>query len=307
MNKYLIGFLLLLWVLGGMWLSRKYFCGTSTPAAIIPAAVEDHCEGEWKINDGSAFSLKAPTNISFNRSSYEPTKLSGGLINLIAKTSEYLKSHRDRHISIKGYYDQDEVNKSILPNLGLARANSIKRMLVDNGVNSSQVDLTSALSVDKCWSKIDVKNSNGTVTQVNRLNQGIDFKFDKAVKNDDKLAAIKSRLKGNPIVLHFATDKDEVGLTAQQRKDFADLIYYLDRVKDARLDIDGHTDNVGDHSYNINLSKERAEFARKYITSRGGIRIAKMDVAGYGPDKPVASNRTEEGKAQNRRVEVTLK
>lgn len=81
----------------------------------------------------------------------------------------------------------------------------------------------------------------------------------------------------------------------------------MDHVKDAKLDVEGHTDNTGDRANNMELSKDRANFARDYLIRNGGISTTRMDVDGFGPDKPIATNKTDEGKAQNRRVEVTLK
>ncbi len=72
-----------------------------------------------------------------------------------------------------------------------------------------------------------------------------------------------------------------------------------------KLEIQGHTDNVGDHDKNILLSQQRAEAVVKYLVDQG-IGKERLTAKGYGPDKPVADNKTKAGKAANRRVEFLL-
>ncbi len=66
----------------------------------------------------------------------------------------------------------------------------------------------------------------------------------------------------------------------------------------------GHTDNVGGLEYNINLSKRRAMNVVKELVEKYGIEKSRLTPFGVGPLSPVASNRTEEGRAKNRRVEL---
>jgi len=68
------------------------------------------------------------------------------------------------------------------------------------------------------------------------------------------------------------------------------------------LEIGGHTDSTGPRGFNMRLSRERSRSVRLYLLERG-IPPARVHARGYGPDKPIGDNNTEEGKAQNRRVE----
>ncbi|NOX43169.1 MAG: OmpA family protein [Gammaproteobacteria bacterium] len=72
-----------------------------------------------------------------------------------------------------------------------------------------------------------------------------------------------------------------------------------------QLEVAGHTDNTGDHQYNVNLSTSRAQSVRQYLVDKG-VAADRLIARGYGPDKPIASNDTREGRNQNRRVELTL-
>lgn len=69
-----------------------------------------------------------------------------------------------------------------------------------------------------------------------------------------------------------------------------------------RVRIEGHTDNQGERDYNIQLSQERAEAVRSYLVD-AGIDGNRLNARGYGPDNPIASNDTEDGREANRRVE----
>jgi outer membrane protein OmpA-like peptidoglycan-associated protein len=70
-----------------------------------------------------------------------------------------------------------------------------------------------------------------------------------------------------------------------------------------RIRIVGHTDNVGTREANIALSKRRAESGRQYLIRKYGFDQNRIITVGMGPDNPVASNDTEEGRAKNRRIE----
>jgi len=71
------------------------------------------------------------------------------------------------------------------------------------------------------------------------------------------------------------------------------------------IQIAGHTDSTGSHEYNMKLSLQRADSVKAYLESRG-VPAARLVTIGAGPDYPIASNDTEEGRAQNRRVEITI-
>ncbi|SIR96587.1 Outer membrane protein OmpA [Aquipseudomonas alcaligenes] len=72
------------------------------------------------------------------------------------------------------------------------------------------------------------------------------------------------------------------------------------------IEIVGHTDSTGNHAYNMGLSQRRAQSVANYLTAQG-VDASRLSTRGAGPDQPVASNATAEGRAQNRRVEVTLR
>jgi outer membrane protein OmpA-like peptidoglycan-associated protein len=86
----------------------------------------------------------------------------------------------------------------------------------------------------------------------------------------------------------------------------------LDKVAQTLVEYDqtivqvaGHTDSTGSHAYNMKLSQQRADSVKSYLTGRG-VPAKRLVTVGAGPDYPVADNSTAEGRAENRRVEITI-
>jgi len=84
------------------------------------------------------------------------------------------------------------------------------------------------------------------------------------------------------------------------------VVAYLKRNPDVEVTIDGHTDNTGSDKVNNPLSVKRAEACKKYLVSKG-IKADRMTTAGFGSTQPVADNKTAEGRAKNRRIEIKIK
>ena len=72
-----------------------------------------------------------------------------------------------------------------------------------------------------------------------------------------------------------------------------------------RVEVQGHTDNVGNYKFNMDLSERRAQAVRDYLIKKG-VPAASLTAHGYGPDKPIADNKTKKGRALNRRVEFDI-
>jgi len=74
----------------------------------------------------------------------------------------------------------------------------------------------------------------------------------------------------------------------------------------AFIEIEGHTDNIGGKVINEKVGMERAEAVKRYLFEQHQIPLHKMNVISYGSEKPVASNKTKDGRAQNRRVVIRV-
>jgi len=120
--------------------------------------------------------------------------------------------------------------------------------------------------------------------------------FDGEVVDEGTLLTLEE-----PILFDF----DSHSLKSSAGEPLDDIAEVLDFYGDAPIQIIGHTDDQGSASYNQDLSQRRADAVMQALTSRG-IDAARITSEGRGFDDPIASNDTEEGQAQNRRVEVLI-
>jgi OOP family OmpA-OmpF porin len=100
-------------------------------------------------------------------------------------------------------------------------------------------------------------------------------------------------------------DTNSTNLTPASQQTVNDLVAILKACPNAQAQLAGHTDNTGDAAANQGLSEQRAAAIRNQLVA-AGIAPDRLTTAGYGESKPVASNDTEEGKARNRRTELTV-
>ena len=119
--------------------------------------------------------------------------------------------------------------------------------------------------------------------QVERVGEGIKITFDSGIL--------------------FDVDKAE--LKNQHKSELTELAAILNKYEDTNILLVGHTDSTGSEEYNLGLSQRRAQSVASYLGSQN-VSNARFTVEGYGQTKPVASNDTAEGRAQNRRVEVAI-
>jgi len=171
--------------------------------------------------------------------------------------------------------------------------------------------------------KSDLTNNINKVT-TDSDNDGVADFYDKCVGT---LAGTKVDGSGCPLVLPKAEEKIVYVTEADQKvvKEAVDNLEFdfnsirlrpssypslniLARLlisKGFKLKLEGHTDNVGPTDVNLKFSQDRAEAIKTYLISRG-VNSSKIEAIGYGREKPIASNNTDEGRQQNRRVEFTL-
>lgn len=115
--------------------------------------------------------------------------------------------------------------------------------------------------------------------------------------------------QGDNIMLNMPSgitfDFAKYDLKPQFRPVLDNLASTLNEYGQTRIEITGHTDSVGSDAANMTLSQNRANAVAGYLGSRG-VANSRMIVNGAGESRPVASNDTEAGRAENRRVEITL-
>ncbi len=107
-----------------------------------------------------------------------------------------------------------------------------------------------------------------------------------------------------PLDIHFATGKADILPESQPM--IAEIVTLLKSRATLQVGVEGHTDNTGTPAGNKTLSEARAKSVAAAIVA-AGINASRLTPAGFGQEKPIADNRTEAGRAQNRRVELVKK
>lgn len=101
--------------------------------------------------------------------------------------------------------------------------------------------------------------------------------------------------------INFDVDRAVLKLGAEEA--LIEMVKLMKNNPDLKIEIQGHTDNTGSADHNLDLSTRRADTVKKFLLLYG-IEASRMVSKGYGEEKPVATNDTEEGRAMNRRVEL---
>ena len=258
-------------------------------APVVPEATSY----PFAFNSGG-YDYSTNDNFNFNPSSSAILMpVSQNVENGIDGLKSFLTNNAGKVVNITGFYKSDEENDSAFPNLGLARANAVKNYFVSKGIPSSVLNPVGVLNDDL------VPKDN---IYLGPLEYGLG---DRSEDADAKLKELYDRINNDPLVLQFNTAEASINMTAAQRQKFADISSYLDKVDGSMANVVGHSDNTGQRAANIVLGQQRSDFAKSYLM-RNGIPESKINATSKGPDEPIASNATEEGKAQNRRTVITL-
>lgn len=287
-------------------LQQGYCCDTDTASEIQPDTMRESIpevakatSNAFSLNDPDGdFSFESQNNFNFNISSFKyltpvAEQLNGGIDQL----KSYLEANTNKEVAITGLYTSNEENTSAFPTLGLARANTVKNYFTSLGIPSDRLRTSG-----KLWDDMMPKGN----TYQGPISYAIITSNDKTKEYDAvAFAEMEKKIKDNPLVLYFETGGNTIALTAEQRQKIADIAYYLDKKEGATMIVSGHTDSSGSRATNMALGQERADFLKQYFI-QNQIPEHKINAISQGPDKPIATNATEEGRAKNRRAEITI-
>ena len=135
----------------------------------------------------------------------------------------------------------------------------------------------------------DIRGVDGKIEEVRKATQG-KLIFKETLKNDQA---------------KFKFDSSELAPEAKAALD----VFVQKLVEENRgvyLEIQGHTDSTGEESYNLLLGKKRAEAVMEYLYKQYHIPLHRMQVFSFGSSAPVGDNKTKEGRAENRRVDILV-
>ncbi|MBK7105784.1 MAG: OmpA family protein [Ignavibacteriae bacterium] len=244
-------------------------------------------------------------NVKFKFDKDELTEESKAILNNVANT---LNRFPEEKIEILGHTDNigtDEYNMD----LSERRAKSVKNYLVTRGVVEDR------LYTGGCGERKPVSDNDSEIGRA--INRRIEFsiydgisskcpkpedggiqqngsEFENAVKNSEQVI-----IEG----VFFKFDSDQ--LTPESDNTLTNVANVLQKYPDANVEIQGHTDSLGNNMYNEFLSEKRAKSVKNFLI-KNGINESRLTPIGYGETKPIEDNRTAYGRAVNRRIEFKI-
>ena len=186
------------------------------------------------------------------------------------------------------------------------KTNELDDLTAKNSRDIKDVDARAQAAIQTVQAKAaEVDQKAQTASQAAAQAQTL---ADNAVHRVDKLQNAVANLDNYHVVtetsVHFGFNKDNLTKKAQEALD--QLATDVANAKGYILTVEGGTDSVGSQDYNYDLSERRADSVIQYLASQHNIPAHKVYLIGLGKDKPVESNKTQAGRAKNRRVDVRL-
>jgi len=142
--------------------------------------------------------------------------------------------------------------------------------------------------------KMDINNFRLQITEIR-------FPVDKPVKKIEQDLLKNKHAVVYGIYFDYNSDK----IKPESEPVLREIAEALENNPDWTLTVDGHTDNIGGDAYNLELSKRRSAAVKQALAARFGVNPTRLVTSGYGESRPVDRNDTLEGRAKNRRVELT--
>ncbi len=286
LSKPLFWLLALLWFIAGTWWYGSCSkCSTCANAALPTPVVAQTFPG-FAVAD-SGWNLSTADNLRFARSGSTPA-LGTDINRTLDNLSVYAKEHLNKTITVTGHYNASEKNGTAFENLGLARADELKKWLLSKGVADANIITQSQLDAGLVFNAADT------------LIGGITMIINSAVAP----APLKEDLFA-PRTVYFNTGKNTLNVDAELKNYLQQANTYLQSHPDKKLLVTGYTDNVGNPDKNIQLSAGRAAFVKSELVKQG-LTNERMESSGKGMADPAADNATAEGRAKNRRVTIQL-
>lgn len=205
--------------------------------------------------------------------------------NIIDTVYAHLNQHTDQTVTLTGYYTRSEDDKS----MARKRLMALKDQMVSKGISPDKI-------VFKLLSKEDLYADS------QRVSNSFEMGFSKITPKDYEL--IDKGIKNKTLYAKFGQGDFEPDRTLIAY--VTDLSGYLDRNPSAKVEIIGHTDDVGKASSNFELGLKRAKNVRDYIVSRG-VSAERLNASSKGEEDPIDSAKTQEAREKNRRIEVIVK
>lgn len=236
----------------------------------------------------SSILLQGYDQFAFDTAAISP-RLNRNNLLFLDSVAAYLKADTSRRLALTGRYRPTETGRQsgFFENLGLARADAVRQLLQDRGIDGQRMTLDHEPTRDAA------------------LLEPIDFRIFRPAAQPESYEQLQFTFTNMTFSdANFAHNSD-VFLPGEPFKRYADSVRtYLSLHPAKVLTIVGHTDSDGADDYNLDLGLRRAKSARTYFEELGVTN--EIAVESEGESRPTATNKTPEGKQKNRRVNFVL-
>ena len=267
MSKLGLSLLLLLWMGGSSW---YYVCKIKQQCPGVDAGLS-------KVNDTSTDDSEALMPLYFNHSSLDPQQTEGfakwkdSLVNLLKG---------DNVIHIKGRYASNENFTGDHSDPGMERASIVHQILLGKNYDKEKIHLMSE--------KMDVQTPDSLKGSLYTLE----------IRPKEKIVVEEV----GKMTIFFPTNSIDI-LQAEEVTEFLTRYSKFLNSNTEKIVIEGNTDNAGTKEHNKALGLQRANAIKQMLVDRG-VDPSRLTVVSNGDTKPAGSNETDQGKSQNRRVEL---
>ncbi|MEM7656985.1 MAG: OmpA family protein, partial [Bacteroidota bacterium] len=271
------------------------------------AKTVEYGTNDFQVRYGAQTLLPTKGHLRFGKSSASPVipiHINGKLDELAA----YLMEHPNLDVEITGGYGEAETNVAGYLNLGLARADAIKQELVKRGIEASRfIQLPKVVNLEEAFGAgdtmiggIDFRLLDGAMADATNEGDGENEEGDGSEGESEPLPTFE------PEVLRFGFNSSDLVLSAAQRDYITRTIQFLRKNTSQSLLLTGHTDGSGQADANQVLGLQRANTVKEYFVAFG-LPADRIQTQSRGESNPLATNDTEEGRQENRRVEVDVR
>jgi OmpA-OmpF porin, OOP family len=291
--KTFLSLLTLAWLIGSTYWYANSSCSSCNANKQLSENLNPLKKHPFKFSLSDGDWSKSFDHLKFKKNGFDPILGGTSEAGLLALVERGKLKNPSRMIELIGFYNSDEKNSTKFENLGIARAEKIKEWLVSKGLEKGNIFTAGHaisdsdphyLANDTIWGGLDVK--------INQLKAG-----QKTELSEEALL--------EPRTVYFETGKNAIVITEEFSNYLLNAKDYLAKNKNVKLNIVGHTDNQGNPTTNLTLSKERAAFVLTEL-SKKGLNQNQMLSDGKGITQPIEDNNTAEGRAKNRRVEIQI-
>ena len=182
------------------------------------------------------------------------------------------------------------------------------KLAADLEAQQLHIDTLKRTEADLATSQQNLAKTQEQLQHEKQAREEAEKKHAQAMADLEKIASVKQESRGTVITLSgsvlFASNESTLLPAANVKlNDVADAL--IKGNPDANITVEGHTDSQGSRDHNMQLAQQRAESVKAQLVSRG-VAADRIKAVGIGPDRPIADNKSAEGRANNRRVEIIV-